>query len=668
VPDISHPAAVEPSGVAPAWLPPDVPVEEGTWYDGVLVSNRAVAVGELCVSTYEVPEFEYSPDGLDAGESLEVELTLTCPGDRDAVEVGSILVDRTILRVEEVEWEGLVGRIAAVPAGLDELFLDGELRRAVPIEMESEARDGWTFGATLYDDGATSLALEGMAHLEPTVFLGLCLWCDTRLELGVVVDASFAAMLLVDSEGAVDRDGELPIAGIPVGEFVFFVGPFPVHVGLSLGADVVWSVDASAQVHGVVGAQAETRVSAGGRLTSCCGWQPLDSTFLNLGPLGPSLDLEGTLSARAGLRLSGEAAVYGGVGVVGMAVEPYGQIMVSTGAECGVADWSLSTGVDSSAYLEVHIRFLFIDIHHRWEVTPFSLGPWSVACGVIDLPEICPEEPDPFADVPDAVIDSDVGEPPWWEAWPEASELLGDLPDPAPTVVPPPADLALSDDGSGLVVVDQLGGVEVFGSLEPFGSFYSPGLPILSVVGTPSDGGGSLLAASGSVVPLGDATFLPPNQGELLSGAAVDLTAGSEGGLLAVTFDGDVLTFGPAVHHGDVPLEPGEYAVSIAGVIGGYLVATTKGRVHTFGDVAWHGHLYPASELPVIDMAASEDGSYVLLSGLGVYGFGPSAPDDLFLEMDEAPIALSVTADLEGIVVLGAEGGLVGAGPVAAVE
>ncbi|MCP4960043.1 MAG: hypothetical protein GY925_12350 [Actinomycetia bacterium] len=175
-----------------------------------------------------------------------------------------------------------------------------------------------------------------------------------------------------------------------------------------------------------------------------------------------------------------------------------------------------------------------------------------------------------------------------------------------------------------------------------------------------------LATRDGRFFPFGDAELRPADVEGAVVGAS---STGSGGGMWVVLEDGTVVDAGAASWFGDAVMNAGELAVDIAGTPTsmGYWVFTDQGRVLSFGDALHHGDLSGIQLAgPVIAALAtpSGDGYYMVASDGGVFAFGDapflgSVPQILPGVQLAAPIVgMSPTPDGAGYWLVASDGGV----------
>lgn len=589
---------------------------DATWYGETLVSNDAFVVRDA--PCYEATA---SPDG---GETLV--LSFSCPAEEAGLREGQVLIGTEgrgfLRRVDELQTNGNVAVARTSPAGFEDVWYVADFATAVKIdpmaeglvddamrEVELSLPQGWTFSKVLYDGSggdaetgwSAQLDAEGLLYVVPTLYMDADIGIETswgwppvsvavdKVEAGVVFEATAEIVLHGNIEGHWHEDGSTQL--FTFGRDFVFPGPagIPIVAGMDFTVELTWEADASASLDGSIGAHADARFGLGGRYEDGT-WESLDDWDWDAAMIGPELDLEGTFSARAGIKITASANVYGGALEFGASGEPW--IGPELELDCDAVDWKLQWGVDTSA----HVGGLWGAVpDYEFDIVDF--GPYELASGEVDLPldflpdpDCAPEDEAPELGGEDSVSSDDAGVgAPWWE------EAYGDVDILEPGEMEPSKWYGFdrTPDGDGYWMVDVDGRVEAFGGAGHHGDFVSGGSPVEALVAHPGGAGYWLLAADATVYPFGSAQVYDSNTSDPITAAIAAFAAHPSGqGYWTVGADGVVHAYGAAERVGQPDGLPGRrMAVDIAPTPSGagYWILGFDGVVYSFGDAAYAG-------------------------------------------------------------------------------
>jgi len=421
----------DPEGLGSAAWDPERAEEvlDATWYGDVLVSNDALVLEQ-------VPGFvTWSASGA------AVTLDFDVPADSVGLREGSVLVsgwDGGLLRrVESVTFEGTRALAVTAPATFTEVVYYARHFERIPLELEpgdlpeNGSRDPWTYdfsGLPLFDVGGANNASawieSGAVTLEPGFDWGLDVdWFDwnrpwpklNKADLGVTLDADLEVVVGAAAEGAIARDGEVDLFAFDK-PFHFQVGPVPVAGDVHFDVDLVWEVQASGAAEGSIGTHIDSSMGLGGRYMDG-DWENTSGFEWTATRIGPTLELDGDLHARATLRVRATASLYESVSA-DLEARPWADAEATL--DCGAVDWALDVGVELDS--EVGFDVLSFTGGHSfptfaWSQEPLASGQLAVydaaALGDLCGPGEEPPTEDTVTDEPgDATGGSDTWDDP----------------------------------------------------------------------------------------------------------------------------------------------------------------------------------------------------------------------------------------------------------------
>ncbi len=642
---------------------PDLTKEEiaehldATWYGDTLVSNDVVVLRDT-------PCFEASnsPDG-----GATTILSFSCPADQIGLEAGDVLVGTEgrgfLRRVTEVSTNGLVAVARTEPAGLEDVWYVADFESALRIDPfaevmatgmdDDEARaelslpEGWSFHEVLWEDGGGDedtgwealLEAEGLLYVIPTLYMDADIGVETswswppvsvsvnEVEAGVKMEATAEIVLHGRAAGWWTEEGDVEL--FTFGRDFVFPGPagIPIVAGMDFTVELTWLATAEASLDATVGGWAEAEFGLGGYYRDG-EWGLLDDWDWDAGVIGPEVDLDGTFFARAGLKVTVSANVYGGALEFGASGEPW--VGAELGLDCSAVDWELMWGVDTSA----HVGGLWGAIPD-YEFDLVNFGPYELASGEIDVPldflpdpDCEPEDSEP--DVGGEISDTstpDLTDEPWWdEGWGDAPEIV---------IAPNDGvqwygfDRTRSGDGYWMAGGD--GRVATFGDAPHLGDFTAGEEVIEGVFGHPTADGYWLLGADGTVHPFGAARVHDSNTSDPISAAIVTFAPHPSGeGYWTVGADGVVHAYGAAERVGQPDTLPARrMAVDIAPTQSGsgYWILGFDGKVYAFGDASWQGDADHPGLTAFTGLAAHPAGSgyWVVTADGQVFSFGTAS-------------------------------------------
>jgi uncharacterized protein YkwD len=202
------------------------------------------------------------------------------------------------------------------------------------------------------------------------------------------------------------------------------------------------------------------------------------------------------------------------------------------------------------------------------------------------------------------------------------------------TLAAPIVDIAATPSGNGYWLAASDGGVFTFGDAKFYGSTggRTLGAPIVGIAATPSGNGYWLVASDGGVFTFGDAKFYGSTGGRALGAPIVGIAATPSGnGYWLAGVDGSVFTFGDARAYGSArgdASSPAILGIAATRSGDGYWLAAVDGTTHAFGHArafrtqfpSATGPSFPLGDHPVVAIAASRDGGYIVASSLGAVG------------------------------------------------
>ncbi|MCP4791990.1 MAG: hypothetical protein GY898_30775 [Proteobacteria bacterium] len=624
---------------------------DATWYEDTLVSNDVFVLRDA-------PCFEAAATPTDGSVTV---LSFNCPADQVGLEVGQVLVgtedDGFLRRITALQTNGLVAVAETEPAGLDDVWYVADFSNAIRIDpmaevMESdEARaelslpEGWSFQKVLWEDGGGDedtgwealLEAEGLLYVVPTLYMDADIGVETswsippisvavnEVEAGVKLETTAEIVLHGRVDGWWTEEGDVEL--FTFGRDFVFPGPagIPIVAGMDFTVELTWLATADASVDATVGAWAEAEFGLGGYYRDG-EWGLLDDWDWDAGMIGPEVDVDGHFFARAGIKITVSANVYGGVLEFGASGEPW--VDADLALDCSDVDWALQWGVDTSA----HVGGLWGAVPD-YEFDLVDFGPYELASGEVEIPGL-DALPDPDCEDEDEAPDvggeiSDVSTPdptdePWWdEGWGDAPEI---------EITPNDGvhwyGFDRSPSGNGYWMVNVDGQVAAYGDAGYFGSFSAGDEPIEGLTAHPNGDGYWLLAADGTVHAYGSARVHDSNTSDPISAAIVAFAAHPSGeGYWTVGADGVVHAYGVAERVGQPDTLPArQMATDLVPTPSGsgYWILGFDGQVYAFGDAAWHGDADHPGWTAFTGLAAHPSGAgYWAVTGAGrVFAFG----------------------------------------------
>jgi len=626
---------------------------DATWYEDTLVSNDVVVLRET-------PCFEASstPD-----EGATTILSFSCPADEIGLRAGQVLVGTEghgfLRRITEVQTNGLVAVAQTEPAGLDDVWYVADMSSALRIDpfAEATAADeeraelslpaGWSFHEVLWDgsggDAETGwealLEAEGLLYVVPTLYMDADIGIETSWSLppisvavnevsaGVKLETTAEVVLHGRVDGWWTEEGDVEL--FTFGRDYVFPGPagIPIVAGMDFTVELTWLATAEGSVDATIGGWAEAEFGLGGYYRDG-EWSLLDDWDWDAGLIGPEVNLDAQFSARAGIKITVSANIYGGVLEFGASGEPW--IGADLALDCSDVDWDLDWGVDTSAYVGGLWGAL---PDHEFDLPGF--GPYDLASGEIGLPLDSLPDPDctDEDEAPDAggeVSETSTPDPtdePWWD------DSFGD----APEIEPVPSDgvhwygFARTPSGHGYWMVNLEGEVATYGDAGYFGSFSAGDEPIEGLFAHPDGEGYWLLAADGTVHPYGSARVHDSNTSDPITAAIVTFAAHPGGdGYWTLGADGTVHAYGDAERVGQPDRLPARrMAVDLVPTPTGegYWILGFDGAVYAFGDAGWHGDADHPGLVAFTGLEAhpSGEGYWAVTSAGEIFAFGAAS-------------------------------------------
>ncbi len=197
-------------------------------------------------------------------------------------------------------------------------------------------------------------------------------------------------------------------------------------------------------------------------------------------------------------------------------------------------------------------------------------------------------------------------------------------------VVPVAVGMAVTPDGGGYWLTDDLGAVFAYGDAVVYGSLTGVKLdkPIVGMASTPTGKGYWLVGADGGIFCFGDAAFDGSTGSVQLVQPIVGLAPDDQsGGYRFVASDGGVFDFNAPFYGstGGVALVQPVVGMAATPTGKGYWLVASDGGIFSFGDADFHGSLGGVQlAQPIVGMAATPTGKgyWLVASDGGIFSFG----------------------------------------------
>ncbi|MGA2838315.1 MAG: SpoIID/LytB domain-containing protein [Acidimicrobiales bacterium] len=233
----------------------------------------------------------------------------------------------------------------------------------------------------------------------------------------------------------------------------------------------------------------------------------------------------------------------------------------------------------------------------------------------------------------------------------------------------PAVSMASTPDGKGYWIDGSDGSVVALGDATYLGSMSGVTLaaPVVGMAATPDGKGYWEVAADGGIFAFGDAGFYGSMGGRPLNRPIVGMAAAPDGkGYWEVASDGGIFAFGDAGFHGSMGGQPlNRPVVGMARTPDGkgYWEVASDGGIFSFGDAGFHGSMggQPLNR-PVVGMAEVPGGTgyWEVASDGGVFSFGTASFHGSAgnLVLVQPVVGMARTSDGEGYWLVAADGGL----------
>ncbi|MBV9661690.1 MAG: hypothetical protein JO337_11090 [Acidimicrobiales bacterium] len=192
------------------------------------------------------------------------------------------------------------------------------------------------------------------------------------------------------------------------------------------------------------------------------------------------------------------------------------------------------------------------------------------------------------------------------------------------------AGMAVTATGKGYWLVDQAGGIKIFGDAVTYGSLAGVALaqPVVGMESTPDGKGYWLVAADGGIFAFGDAPFEGSTGSIRLNRPIVGMSVDDQSdGYRFVAADGGVFDFNAPFEGslGNIRLTRPVVGMAATKSGAGYWLVASDGGIFAFGDAGFHGSMggSPLAQ-PIVGMAATPSGQgyWLVASDGGIFTFG----------------------------------------------